>query len=142
MGTYPTSATVTIKQGCTAFPLVVQVTDLDGVPVDLSGYASATFFMISPVDGGYDEVKINASAVISSAVDGQIQYNWIGVDVDTPGDYIGSFKLLAEEEDEEGEGGGEEEETEVAVLKVPSDSSILIRIIADIEPAPEEEEDL
>jgi len=124
MGTYPTSATATIKKGATAFPLDVQVFDLDGVAVDLTTYTRIQFIMVTPVEGGTDVGKVDAAGSFVDKTLGKIRYTWLAADVDTAGDFVAEFRLRPN-------AVGPPDTS--AILKIPTDSAILVRIIEDVE---------
>ena len=62
---------------------------IGGTPVNLTG-ATVTFIM-RPKSGG--AVKVNSSAVVVSAADGVVRYDWIAADTNTPGDFRAEWEV-------------------------------------------------
>lgn len=80
----------TIKQGDTAPPVKGTVLQRDGVSIqDLTG-ATATFSMAK----GSDVIIDNASASITDAPNGVVEYQWVAGDTDTASsDNRGEFRI-------------------------------------------------
>ena len=80
-----------IKEGDTADSLFRQLLDAADNPVNLSG-STVTFSMgVKPAGA----VKITLQAVtLEDAAIGQVRYDFITSEVDTPADYEGEFKVL------------------------------------------------
>lgn len=59
-------------------------------PVDLTAMTAVKFLM-KRRDG---TIKVNGNAVlVGPAVDSKVKYQWVALDVDTPGDYDGEFEV-------------------------------------------------
>lgn len=72
-------------------PLVVTLLDGDGNIVDLTAATSVAFHMVTEDRA---TTKVNAAATINSpATDGEVQYDWVSADTDTPGLYLGEWEV-------------------------------------------------
>jgi len=80
-----------IKKGATYPALTVQLLDNAGAAVNLTTAASV-YFTMENVHSGVKKIN-HAAAVISSATEGIVKYNWIAGDVDTVGEYLGEFEI-------------------------------------------------
>jgi len=80
------------KKDSTELPLKVKLHDNDcSTAFDLTGY-TGKFYMSDEDD--YTDVKVDGSAVtVTSAEDGEAQYNWVAADVDTIGRYRYEFEF-------------------------------------------------
>lgn len=72
----------------------------DGAPVNLTG-ATVTFYM-RPVGSATPKVTAGA-AVVDNATTGDVHYSWAAADVDTPGAFVGWWRVT--------QAGGQYEET-------------------------------
>lgn len=65
---------------------------IDGRPYDLTG-ASVTFRMRNHKQ---TTLKVDSSGNISNppGTDGKVQYDWVAADLDTPGEYLGWWKIV------------------------------------------------
>lgn len=78
-----------IKTNDTSPKLVVTLTDASGNLVNLAG-ASAKFHMKGY---GASSLKVQASADITDAANGRVEYGWSAGDTDTAGTYYGEVEI-------------------------------------------------
>lgn len=83
-------ATFIIKKNDRLPSLEVICKDASGVAVDLTAATSAKFIMKNNTGGA---VKVNTTAVISSAGSGLVRYDWLAIDTDTAGTFSGEFEI-------------------------------------------------
>lgn len=79
-----------IKQGDTSPNIKAQLTDENGTPVDLSGAVNVYFHM---ENYNTEEVVIEKEAVIETAEDGIVYYDWVEADTETPGRYNAEWQV-------------------------------------------------
>lgn len=72
--------------------IAVTLEDSNGDPVDLSGVSSVTFSM-SEVEAGTAKV-VAQTALIVSATEGKVAYQWQAGDTDTEGLYKAEFNVV------------------------------------------------
>lgn len=77
-----------IKQGDTSPAIKAILTDSDGNPIVLTG-ASVDFIMKDFNNG----VVLNTPMSIITPLGGEVQYDWVLGDTDTPGTYYIEFKV-------------------------------------------------
>lgn len=77
-----------IKQNDTSPAIKHQLLDEEGSPIDLTG-ASVSFHMVDS-DGS---VKVNTSASIDNAGNGEVSYSWSAGDTDTEGVYKAEWEV-------------------------------------------------
>ena len=65
-------------------PSITETITIDGVAFDLS--SSTVRFKMRAANSS--TLKVDASATITSAANGQVRYDWASLDVDTAGDYL------------------------------------------------------
>lgn len=83
-----------IKQDSTRPVYVVTLVENFGSsndPIDLTTATSVDFLMRE--SGGTGTPKVNAPAVITDAVAGEVTYTWDAADTDTVGDFHAEFKI-------------------------------------------------
>lgn len=83
-------AVFVIKQNDRQPYLRATLLQADGAPVDLTG--ATVKFIMQRQDGTVS--KVNAEAIIISALEGIVEYRWADGDTDTPGNYHAEFKVL------------------------------------------------
>ena len=81
-------ADFTIKRNDTRPVIAAQLTQ-DGNPYDLTG-ATVKFLMKLPASGS---PKVDASATIVNASNGDVEYAWIASDTDTEGEYDAEWEV-------------------------------------------------
>lgn len=75
------------KKGSTLPALEMQLIETDGTPVDLTNATQVKFRMgITP-----GSPKVDAAAVVVTASEGRVKYEWEAADVDTVGTYNGEW---------------------------------------------------
>lgn len=79
-------ATFTTKRNDT-FPIKATLEDADG-PVDLTG--ATVKFLMQDLQGNQ---VVDASATITNASQGKVEYNWVSGDVDTAGEFEAEFEV-------------------------------------------------
>lgn len=80
---------VEIYSGSDAQPLQDQI-KVGGRPFDL-GPATTVKFQMRQAQS--DDLKVDATATVENEDTGQVSYDWIDTDLDTPGEYFGWWKL-------------------------------------------------
>lgn len=78
-----------IKSGARKPALRVQITDPEGDPVDLTGL-TVGFRMTRSHSR---DTVIDGDATIVTAASGICEYGWAANDTDTPGSYLGEFRV-------------------------------------------------
>lgn len=71
-------------------PLEYQFLDADGVPINLTGFATARFHWGDYVQGQFVNPVVE-TALITDAVAGKVTYAWDGDEFDGPGEHAGMF---------------------------------------------------
>lgn len=75
------------KKGSTLPALEMQLVETDGTAVDLTNATGVVFRMgITP-----GSPKVSAAAVVVTASEGRVKYEWVSGDVDTAGTYNGEW---------------------------------------------------
>lgn len=75
------------KKGSTLPALEMQLVETDGTPVDLTTATGVEFRMgITP-----GSPKVDAAAIVVTASEGRVKYEWVSGDVDTVGIYNGEW---------------------------------------------------
>lgn len=114
------ASTFTIKKGDLAPPIQVTLTDSKGQKLNLTGNLGITFQMKlrEHLDNPQVPRKVDAAgAVVGPATDGVVEYDWVGADTDTVGEYVGEFVVI---------------QSDGKPRTVPSPSYITIRVVTDI----------
>lgn len=80
-----------LKKGATGMPLALSAHQANGLPLNLTG-CTVTFTM-KDRDGG---LKVNAQPcdISDPPTLGLFEYPWIANDLDTPGTYYGTFRIV------------------------------------------------
>lgn len=78
-----------IKRHDTRPPLVKNLTDADGNPVNLTTASGVVFIMSA---GGVAKVN-RASTTVTDAPTGKVSYTWVAANTDTSGTYDGEFEV-------------------------------------------------
>lgn len=86
----PLVADFTLTQGDTGPAITAQLQDAAGAGVDVSS-ATVTFRM-APVTGGPATVDHAATPVTPAT--GQVKYDWLSADTDTPGYYRARWRVV------------------------------------------------
>lgn len=108
-----TIKTLKLKRNDTLPTLKIAVVDSEtGAAVDLTG-ASAKLIMVT--DDETKSVVVNAAATITDAVNGKIEYAWIGADTSTSGSYLAEFEITLT----------------TGILTLPNDDTLKILIVDD-----------
>ena len=80
---------LSLPAGDTAPVLVGTITNADGTAYDLTG-CTVRFQMRLSTDFRF---TVDASAAITSATGGLVQYTWMSGDLATPGDYVSRWQI-------------------------------------------------
>lgn len=78
-----------VTSGDTAPAITARLTDAAGVGVDVSG--TAVTFRMAPIAGG--TLKVNGAAQLITPALGEVGYQWVAGDTDTPGYYLARFRV-------------------------------------------------
>jgi hypothetical protein len=71
-------------------PLDYQFLDADGVPLNLTGFASAEFHWGDFIQGQFVNTVVGI-ALVTDAVNGVVTYSWSGAEFIEPGPHVGMF---------------------------------------------------
>jgi len=83
------NGTLKQKKGSTLPALEMQLVETDGTAVDLTTATGVVFRMgITP-----GSPKVDAAAVVVTASEGRVKYEWDAADVDTVGEYNGEWVI-------------------------------------------------
>lgn len=86
-------ADFSLKRGDTAIPLTAILSDNNG-PLDLTGI-TVRFKMRGAT---LVNTKVDSPAIVDpdqTTNKGKVTYEWVDADVDTPGNFVGEFKLFS-----------------------------------------------
>lgn len=114
------ASTFTIKQGDSAPPLQVTLTDSTGAVIDLSGNLGITFEMKLRQHAGNDAVarKVDAVAtVVGPETDGVVKYDWVSADTTDVGEYVGEFRIVG---------------SDGKIRTAPNPAFITVRVVEDL----------
>ncbi len=109
----------TIKRGDTRPPLEITARDATGAVIDMTGGLSIQFQMKLRQHLANDTValKVDAAGTFVDAVNGIIDYTFVGADTDVVGEYVGEFVYTASD--------GEPR-------TIPNPAFITVRVVQDI----------
>jgi hypothetical protein len=79
-------------------PLEATLEDADGNAKDLTTASGVDFHMKDPTS---DVAKVDKSAAIDDAANGEVSYSWAAEDVDTTGEFESEFELTWDDGDTE-----------------------------------------
>jgi hypothetical protein len=71
-------------------PLDYQFLDADGVPINLTGFTTATFQWAELIQGQFVN-PVTATATVTDALTGTVTHTWTGVEFDAPGEHAALF---------------------------------------------------
>lgn len=71
-------------------PLEYQFLDVDGQPINLTGFTTATFQWAELIQGQFVN-PVTVSASVTDAVTGRVTHVWMGSEFDAPGEHAGLF---------------------------------------------------
>jgi hypothetical protein len=86
-------ADFTLTAGDTNPAITATLEDAAGAGVNLTG-ATVTFRMVPIAAGAGGTPKVNATATVTAALTGDVAYQWLSTDTDTPGYYLARWKVV------------------------------------------------
>ena len=102
-----------IKRNDTSPAMLATLQDASGTAVDIT--AASVRFHMWPISSKV--VKVDAAAAIVTALDGLVQYDWVGADTDAIGSYQAEFEVTY---------------ADATIETFPNDGYIRVEIISDI----------
>ena len=102
-----------IKRNDTSPAMLASLQDANGDAVDIT--AASVRFHLRPISSQI--VKVDADAVIVTAAQGEVRYNWQAADTDTIGSYQAEFEVTY---------------SDGTIETFPNDGYIRVEIISDI----------